>query len=39
MAEAELYSLDYRTLDDLAINRGDFPAILAGRFTRDDPTR
>ncbi len=36
-AEAELYSLDHRTLADLAINRGDFPAILGGTFTRDDP--
>ncbi len=36
-AEAELYSLDHRTLADLAINRGDFPAILGGTFTRGDP--
>ncbi len=35
-AEAELYSLDHRTLADLAINRGDFPAILGGTFTRDE---
>ncbi len=31
---AELESLDDRTLSDLAIGRGDFPAILAGTFSR-----
>ena len=31
---AELEKLDGRTLADLGINRGDFPAILAGAYTR-----
>ena len=32
---AELHQLNPRTLADLGISRGDFPAILAGTFTRD----
>src|SRR5690349_20360885 len=31
---AELEKLDERTLADLGMNRGDFPAILAGTYTR-----
>src|SRR5437870_3405858 len=30
---AELHQLDARTLADLGINRGDFPAILAGTYS------
>jgi acyl-CoA thioesterase YciA len=33
-ARTKLYQLDDRTLTDLGINRGDFPAILAGTFSR-----
>jgi len=32
---SKLEQLDQRTLVDLGINRGDFPAILAGTFTRN----
>jgi len=31
----ELYGLEPRMLADLGINRGDFPAILAGTYARD----
>jgi uncharacterized protein YjiS (DUF1127 family) len=32
---AELHQLSPRTLADLGISRADFPAIIAGTFTKD----
>ena len=36
LATTELYDLDDRSLADLGITRGDFPAILSGTYRRGE---